>query len=83
MAPVETEQSTVQRAEESVVQGVVECVADELGEDPVELPVLHEVVDTDALNSLIDGRSDDLRVTFRYAGCLIEVTGDGAVTVTS
>ena len=87
MMPVETEQSTstAPRTEKSVVQEIVERVADELGEDPFDLPVLHDVVDTDALNSLVDGSSDAdaLCVTFSYAGCRIEVTGSGAVTVTS
>lgn len=48
--------------------------------DPVQLPVLHDTVDTDALDMLFTER-DGETLTFEYADC--EVVVNGAVTVTA
>lgn len=52
--------------------------------DPVELEPLAAAVDTDALDSLVSGRTPaDVgpHVTFDYAGFVVEVRNDGRLTV--
>lgn len=61
---------------------IVEEVAEREGVDPLDLtPPLHDVIDPEAVASLVSGRSgggtrDDVRVTFTYLGYDITVTGD-------
>ncbi|WP_276301172.1 HalOD1 output domain-containing protein [Halorussus lipolyticus] len=71
--------------EESATTTVIEAIADETGRDPRDLPTLYRVVDPDALNRLAEGprtgRDPNVTVTFAVAGCRVEVTDTGAVTV--
>ena len=55
---------------------VVLAVADELGRDELDLPPLGDVVDPDALDTLLRRASSDAIVTFRYAGFEIDVGTD-------
>lgn len=59
---------------------VVEAVSWAAGVHPDELGSLHRAIDTDALNALFDpppvGRDPepgDLKLSFRYEGCLVTV----------
>jgi len=81
-------------SDESVVGAVVDAVAARERVDPVELPPLYDVVDTDALNALFDrgdddraderntneGSADRLRVTLQYQGYDVDIR-DGQVEV--
>jgi hypothetical protein len=64
---------------------VVEAVADARGVAPTELEPLHGVVDADALDDLLDARSNDAgattTVSFTYAGCEVTITGHSEVVV--
>jgi hypothetical protein len=67
---------------------VIEAIAEHEALDPLylELP-LYEVIDTDALDSLIGGDLEhgpsEISVRFSYNGCRVHVSGDGSVEVTS
>lgn len=59
-------------------EAVVELVADATDSDPLELPVLHDTVDTDALDALYgtdDEQLRDVAVEFSYAGFDVTVAG--------
>lgn len=66
---------------------IAERIAAREGVDPVELAVpLYEVVETDALEALVnrtDGRQsqNDLSVGFSYLGYAVTVHGSGGVTI--
>lgn len=65
---------------------VVTAVAEVTGTDPVEMPPLYEVVDPDALDSLLarEGHSTNgtmTCVTFTYQGCEIAITTSGDVSI--
>lgn len=65
---------------------VIEAVADAAGVDPIELPPLYEVVDTDALDRLFDGHtgvreSGHNEVQFWYSGFVVTVREGRAVAV--
>lgn len=64
---------------------VVETVAALTDSDPTALPHLHDYVDPDALNALVEGsagdRGTDLRVSFTYDGIAVTVGSDGTVEV--
>ena len=64
---------------------VVYTVADVSDTDPVDLPPLYDVIDTDALNDLVAGSYDSaLRtISFQYCGYTVTVTGDGDISVAS
>lgn len=67
---------------------VVHAVADATGRDPLDLPPLYEVLETDALDALVAGEQrgrrpdrDVLELRFRYAGVDVRVRGNGEVDV--
>ncbi|WP_435348808.1 HalOD1 output domain-containing protein [Haloarchaeobius sp. HRN-SO-5] len=65
---------------------IVTAVAEAENADPVEMtPPLNDVVDTDALNRLVDPESnadpDGLELRFTYRGHDVVVSGDGEVEV--
>jgi hypothetical protein len=67
--------------ETDIVTDIVEQLAAARGTDPLELsPPLEHVVDTDALQRLVDCDGTHL-VEFEYGGHVVTVDGDGAVTV--
>lgn len=62
---------------------VIEAVAAVTGNEPTNLPLLHESVNTDALESIFrPGVEEDVRLSFRYNGFDITVRSDGTVTAT-
>lgn len=71
--------------EESATTTIIEAIADETGREPRDLPTLYRAVDPDALNRLVEGprtgRDPNVTVTFVMAGCRVEVTDTGEVTV--
>ncbi|WP_232703044.1 HalOD1 output domain-containing protein [Halobacterium wangiae] len=64
---------------------VVETTAAATGREPTDLDVLHEAVDTGALNAFLrSSRADgdeDLRISFDYQGCTVIARQGGRVTV--
>lgn len=61
---------------------VVEAVAEATDVDPVNLPPLHDAIDTDALDTLFIDHADGV-LAFEYADCEIRLAGTTTVTVTS
>ena len=63
---------------------VIEAVAQETGESPLELsPPLFESIDPDALDALVASASTDVHVTFDYTGYEVQICGDGTVSARS
>lgn len=62
---------------------IVEAVADATSRDATTLPPLQNAVDVDAINRVLaDGSGDtSVHVTLEYAGRVVEVDADGAITV--
>ncbi len=85
MTPQLAHLSTVsdQSLETRVPLAITEQVAAKKGVDPLDLPPLHTAIDPDALAALVNHRdaAAELDVQFSYAGYLVSVTGDGAVSV--
>lgn len=68
-------------------QAIIEAVADAEGVDlfDVSFPAyepLYSVIDPEALDSLFDGTTDDLRVELTYAGYDVTVFDGGRVRLT-
>ena len=63
--------------DEPVSLAVVKAISTRAGRSPEELRPLHDVVDTDGLNSLF--RDDEGSVTFPYEGFLVTVDATGSV----
>lgn len=70
----------MENSPQSVVENVVQSVATSANTDPVELPLLYEVVDPDALDTIVHRMSDG-EVCFQYAGHTVTVQSEGTVTV--
>jgi hypothetical protein len=66
---------------------VVEAIAEHEGLDPLALETpLYEVIDTDALDSIIGSgvashRRSDVTVQFSYNSSRVRISGDGSVEV--
>lgn len=61
-------------------------MADAEGTAPVDLPPLHDVVETDALDRLFaapldDGARSSLELCFYYSDSIVTVRGDGTIDV--
>lgn len=67
---------------ESPSAGVVSTVAAATGRDVTALPPLHQYVDADAVDSLLNSGQDGVRVSFEYDGTTVVVAADGTVEVT-
>ncbi|OLZ42489.1 hypothetical protein A6E15_16640 [Natrinema saccharevitans] len=67
---------------DSISLRVIDALADATNTDASELEPLYDVVDPEALDQLFQsGSGADVRVEFEYYGMLVEVRGDGTVTV--
>ena len=66
---------------DEVIETVVSAVADAEGVSPLELRPLAEVIDPDALNTLVRSGSQDVTIEFTYHEYCVRVDGDGRVTV--
>lgn len=62
-----------------VPRRILRAVADREGVDTTELPPLYDVVDPDALRTVVE-TMDAGRVEFHYCGYEVTVHGDGRVT---
>lgn len=60
---------------------VVRAVAEAEGRDPTDLPPLGEAIDPDALETLLAESSGTVRISFEYAGHIVEAGSDGSVRV--
>jgi len=60
---------------------IVEAVAAATDRPTTDLPPLHGTVDTDALDSLLDGQSPSVTVSFRYSETTVSVTGNGNIQI--
>ena len=71
--------------DDDLIVRIVERIAEREGVDPIELsPPLHDVVDTEALESLFASDAPtgaNASVTFTYRGYTVRVDGSGAVHV--
>lgn len=64
----------------SVGLTIAETIAEKEGVDPSKLEPLYLTLDTDALESLIEGgSSQDLRIEFEYSGYTVTVDEGGQV----
>ena len=66
----------------SVTDAVIYGIADIREMDPIELPPLGNIVDTDALGNIFRPDTDtpsDLTVTFEYSGFIVSINGHGRV----
>lgn len=72
------ESTTADTASNSVIEAVARAEA----VDPAKLPPLYDTIDPDALNSLFETPCRTGKVSFRYGGRDVTVTGDGDVVVT-
>ena len=74
--------------DEVTSQAVVTAVAEETDTDPMELDPLYNVIDSDALNTLLSSHEPGadgalLEVEFIYAGCEVRVASDGTAQATT
>lgn len=66
--------------EGAIPDRVVHRVATAKGRDPLELPVIDDAIDPDALAKVIDEMSAG-EVSFTYAGKEVTITSDGEITL--
>lgn len=59
---------------------IVEAVAKKEGKSPMDLTPLAESIDTDALNSVLQGKSS-VSVDFSYEGYNITIDTDGRISL--
>lgn len=63
---------------QSVVSTVVQCLADTVGRDPMELEPFAETIDADAVESLFESVVGDAprSLSVEYEGCSVTITPD-------
>ena len=71
--------SGMSQAPGEVTVSVVETASDVLETEIEDIPPLSESVPIDALNSVVADPSQDVTVTFSYAGLWVLVRSDGTV----
>lgn len=72
--------------DESTLQAVVSAVSAVEGVEPTELESLHDHIDPDALDALLDrpvviGKGGIIGVKFPYSGYLVSVRNNGSITI--
>lgn len=65
----------------SLAERIIHSVAEQTNTDPLELPLLYEAIDPDALDALLD-KLQDGKIQFQYAGQTVSVESDGVVHLT-
>ena len=65
---------------EELVFTILDSIAEREDTDPLDLPPLYEVVDTDALTALLRGGSM-VSASFEYHGYEVGVDSDGGVSI--
>lgn len=66
-------------ADDDLVVGIVERVAEREGVDPMELPPLADVLDADLLDRLLDTADTSVSVGFEYRGHTVVVCSEGEI----
>lgn len=64
---------------ESLIVEILEAVARERGEDPLNLAPLAEMLDPEALERLVGTASVDLEVSMAIYGCRVSVDSTGEI----
>ena len=64
-----------------LVSEILDAIAESENVDTLDLPPLGEVIDTDALITLLDGESEVV-ISFRYNGYDVVVDSEGAIEIT-
>lgn len=70
---------------ESVTETIVFSIAEIIDHDPIELPPIGNVVNTDSLDWLFstrDGVDPQVSVSFEYTGHVVVVSGHGRISFT-
>lgn len=67
-------------AQVAIPERVIQRVAETKGRDPLQLPILQDVIDPDALETFIDEMQAG-HVSFTYAEEEIMITSDGEITI--
>ena len=66
-------------------EAIITAMTAATGKDPLELPPLYSIVDSDTLDTLEASVHDDsdqpMTITFEYAGCRVSVRDHGTVSV--
>ena len=75
-----TESYTVAWNDADLAASIVEAVATVTDRDPLALASLYDVVDAEALATLVDD-GDDVTATFRYEGASVTVTSEDEIRV--
>ena len=62
--------------DETATEAIVTVVADATNQSPLDIRPLGEVVDTDAVNTILDGTDDEsfVGISFEYAGKRVYAT---------
>jgi len=80
----QTHRFTHDPQERSIVVSIVRAVASVSGVDPLSVkPRLYDVVDPDALETLLsaDSAGSDVHVSFPFGSCAVTVTAAGTIIV--
>ena len=80
-SPADTEQSFNWREFERPSVAIVTAVGEVTDQDATKLTPIYDIIDPGALDSLLDGFSADLSITFDYEGCTVVIHADGTLVV--
>lgn len=83
MATASEATRSIAGSEIAVSTAVVESVSAATDTPMLELPPLQDAIDPDALDALFTGRTTTASVRCRYAGCVVTITADRTIEVTS
>ena len=85
-ADTETYRALFDSEKETIGEAILSIVAAVSGTDPLELPSLHSVLDTEAVDRVIESwatgsSTGDLHVSFTFADCDVTVHSYGLIAV--
>ncbi|WP_425433318.1 HalOD1 output domain-containing protein [Haloarcula rubra] len=60
---------------------IVEAVTAATDRMAADMPPLHETIDTDALDALLNRQSSSVAVSFRYADADVSIKGNGTLEI--
>lgn len=60
---------------------IVEAVAAATDREMTDLPPLYDTIDADALDTLVNGESSSVAVSFQYADTEVTVGGNGSIEI--
>lgn len=73
--------SRIDVQQDNLVPSIVQVIASLDNSSPDELPPLHDVVDPDALETLLTTADHPLSITFEYHTYRVTVSSDGSIRV--